>query len=182
MSKARREELDNVGVKADLKRHIVDFKALETSGQLNLFDGDNGMVCEDSSKLNDGVLPFDTNPMVEQKGSKEMCFLTCYVRRTDEECEAFMSHQAKTFTTTLKSKTKLAKATHLFPMVKGAVDGYYEILGNTINEDKKVHFSLGKYTSLSNEWRNIYGKMKPWELLKEEECKEFAAKTNAICL
>ena len=45
MSKARREELDNIGVKADLKRHIVDFKAMESSGQFELFDnGDNGMV------------------------------------------------------------------------------------------------------------------------------------------
>lgn len=171
MSKARREELDNLGVKADLKRHIVDFKALEASGQLNLFDGDNGMVCEDSSNLYE-VLPFDTKPLQEQVAVEEKFFLTCYVRRTDEECEAFMNHQATTYTTTLKSKTKLAKATHLFPMVKGSVDGYYEILGSTVGEDKKVHFTLGKYTPLTDEWHNIYDKMKPWELLKEDECKE----------
>lgn len=177
MSKARREELDNVDVKADLKRHIVDFKTLESSGQLNLFDGNNGMVCEDSSKLSK-VLPFDTMPLAEQRKSKEKCFLTCYVRRTDEECEAFTSHQATTYTTTLKSKTKLTKATYLFPMVKGAVDGYYEILGSTIDEDKKVHFALGRYTRLSDEWHNIYDKMKPWELLKEDECKDLCNYTR----
>ena len=175
MSKARREELDNMGVKADLKRHIVDFKTLESSGQFNLFDGDNGMVCEDVSCIYE-TLPFDTKPLVEQTEKKEMCFLTCYVRRIDEECEAFMTHQATTYTTTLKSKTKLAKATHLFPMVKGAVDGYYEILGSTIGEDKKVHFTLGKYTHLSDEWHNIYDKMRPWELLKEDECRELCKK------
>ena len=87
-----------------------------------------------------------------------------------------MNHQATTYTTTLKSKTKLAKATHLFPMLKGAVDGYYEILGSTIGEDKKVHFTLGKYTHLSDEWHNIYDKMRPWELLKEDECKELCKK------
>ena len=176
MSKARREELDNVGVKADLKRHIVDFKTLESSGQLNLFDGeDNGIVCEDVSCIYE-TLPFDTKPLVEQTEKKEMCFLTCYVRRIDDECEAFMNHQATTYTTTLKSKTKLAKATHLFPMVKGSVGGYYEILGSTIGEDKKVHFTLGKYTPLTDEWHNIYDKMKPWELLKEDECKELCSK------
>ena len=69
MSKARREELDNVGVKADLKRHIVDFKTLESSGQLNLFDGeDNGMVCEDESCIY-GLLPFDTKPLVVTNGT-----------------------------------------------------------------------------------------------------------------
>ncbi len=171
MSKARREELDNVGVKSDLKRHIVDFKTLESAEQLNMFDGDNGMVCEKSRNRYE-ILPFDTKPLVGQTERKEMCFLTCYVRRTDEECEAFMNHQATTYTTTLKSKTKLTKATHLFPMVKGAVDGYYEILDCTIGEDKKVHFTLGKYTRLTDEWCNIYAKMKPWEMLKENECKE----------
>lgn len=169
MSRARREELDTVGVKADLKRHIVDLKVLETSGQLNL---DGEVICEDASSIYD-ILPFDTRPLNEQAKCMEMmCCLTCYVRRTDAECEAFMNHQATTYTTTLKSKTKLAKATHLFPMVKGAVDGYYEILGHTINEDKAVCFTLGKYSRLTDEWRNIYEKMKPWELLKEEQCKE----------
>ena len=177
MSKARREELDNVGVKADLKRHIVDFKALESSGQLDLFDGEDGgigKVC-DNTEMQYGLLPFDTKPLQEQVTVEEKFFLTCYVRRTDEECEAFMNHQATTYTTTLKSKTKLAKATHLFPMVKGSVDGYYEILDSTIDDDKKVHFTLGKYTPLTDEWHNIYDKMKPWELLKEDECKELCS-------
>lgn len=169
MSKARREELDTAGVKVDLKRHIVDFKELEAFRQLNL---DGEVICEDASSIYD-ILPFDTRPLNEQAKCMEMmCCLTCYVRRTDAECEAFMNHQATTYTTTLKSKTKLAKATHLFPMVKGAVDGYYEILGHTINEDKAVCFTLGKYSRLTDEWRNIYEKMKPWELLKEEQCKE----------
>lgn len=64
MSKARREELNNVGVKADLKRHIVDFKFLESSGQLNLLDGNdegNAWVC-DNAELQYGLLPFDTSP------------------------------------------------------------------------------------------------------------------------
>ena len=87
-----------------------------------------------------------------------------------------MNHQATTYMTMLKSKTKLSKATHLFPMVKGLVDGYYEIIGSTISEDKKVHFRLGKYTSLTDGWHNIYNKMKPWELLKKEECKELCNK------
>lgn len=176
MSKARREELDSVGVKVDMKRHIVDFKALDSLGQLNLFDGeDNGMVCEGVSNINE-ILPFNTKPLTELTKSEEKVFLTCYVRKTDEECDAFMNHHATTYTTTLKSKTKLSKATYLFPMVKGAVDGYYEILGSTIGEYKKVHFTLGKYTRLTDEWHHIYDKMKPWEILNEEQCQKFFVK------
>ena len=176
MSKARREELDAVGVRANLKHHIADLKTLESTGQLELFDSadDTNMACENLAEA--CVLPFDTKPLVVQRKNVEKCFLTCYVRRTDEECEAFVNHQATTYMTMLKSKTKLSKATHLFPMVKGLVDGYYEIIGSTISEDKKVHFRLGKYTSLTDGWHNIYNKMKPWELLKKEECKELCNK------
>jgi len=49
---------------------------------------------------------------------------------------------------------------------------YYDILSSTIGEDKKVNFALGKYTPLTDKWHNIYDKMKPWELLKEDECRE----------
>ena len=64
MSRARREELELEGVKADLKRHIVDFKTLEPSGQLNLLDGEEGGVCE-YADLHYGSLPFDTLPLHE---------------------------------------------------------------------------------------------------------------------
>lgn len=74
MSKARREELDNVGVKADLKRHIVDFKALEISGQHNLFNGDNGMVCEGSTIIYE-LLPFDTKLLAgADEGEREVAY------------------------------------------------------------------------------------------------------------
>ena len=64
MSKARREELDKAGVKADLKRHIADFKVLKSAGQLNFLDGeDSCMVCEDASNIYE-ILPFDTKPLV----------------------------------------------------------------------------------------------------------------------
>ena len=54
MSKTRREELDNIGVKTDLKRHISDLRILESSDQLHLFEND---------ALESYCLPFDTKPM-----------------------------------------------------------------------------------------------------------------------
>lgn len=67
MSKARREELDNKDVRADLKRHIVDFKTLESAGQIELFKGGfNGTMCEEESDIYE-VLPFDTKPLVGQR-------------------------------------------------------------------------------------------------------------------
>ena len=63
MSKARREELDNVGVSADLKRHIVDFKTLKSCEEPDMFDvEDSGMVSDNCAAMY-GLLPFDTDPM-----------------------------------------------------------------------------------------------------------------------
>lgn len=181
MSKARREELDNVGVKADLKRHIVDLKTLKSAGQLNLFQGvdQNDSECQDSG-LSYETLPFDTTPETEQARNNDKCFLTCYVRKTDEEYEDFVNHKAKTYTTTLKSRTKLEKSKYLFPMVKGAVDGYYEILENKIVEGKKVQITLGQYYKLADNWHNIYEKMKPWELLSKDDCCKLSCINNLV--
>lgn len=65
MAKARREELDNVDVKADIKHHIADLRVLESNGQLDLFGsiGDAYLVREDCN-IEYGRLPFDTNPLV----------------------------------------------------------------------------------------------------------------------
>lgn len=62
MSRARREELDLAGVKADWKRHITDFKVLKSLGSLNLTDVDDcggDSVC-DNTELKYGLLPFDS--------------------------------------------------------------------------------------------------------------------------
>ncbi len=54
ISKARREELDSIGVKTNLKRHISDLRILESTDQLNLFE---------NATLESYCLPFDTKPM-----------------------------------------------------------------------------------------------------------------------
>lgn len=65
MSRARREELDLVGVKADWKRHIVDFKVLKSLGELNFMDGEecDGDSVSENTDLQYGLLPFDTKPL-----------------------------------------------------------------------------------------------------------------------
>ena len=62
MSRARREELDLTGVKADWKRHITDFKVLKSLGSLNLTDVDDcgGDSVSDNTELKYGLLPFDS--------------------------------------------------------------------------------------------------------------------------
>ena len=159
MSMARRMEIDNFILRAELKRHINDLKVFEESKQSNMFVNEQDFT---------GVLPFDTRPLVEQDGGGK-CFLTCYVRRADEECEAFLNHIATTHTTKAFAKSKMAAAKYLLPMVKGSVDGYYKIEGYKVNESK-VTFSLGEFISLGSDWVHIYDKMKPGELLTKEEC------------
>lgn len=65
MSRARREEFDLVGVKADWKRHIVDFKVLKSLGELNFMDGEefDGDSVSENTDLQYGLLPFDTKPL-----------------------------------------------------------------------------------------------------------------------
>lgn len=65
-------------------------------------------------------------------------------------------------------------------MVKGAVDGYYEILENKIVEGKKVQITLGQYYKLADNWHNIYGKMKPWELLSKDDCCKLSCINNLV--
>lgn len=63
MSKARREELENASIKANLKHHIADLRILEPGKQLNLFaNGIEGMICNDCN-IEYGLLPFDTSPL-----------------------------------------------------------------------------------------------------------------------
>lgn len=62
MSKARREELEDIGQGVNLKRHIIDLKILESSKQLSLFEEERSMICEESSHIY-ANLPFNTEPM-----------------------------------------------------------------------------------------------------------------------
>ena len=62
MSKVRREELDDIGQRVNLKRHIVDLKILESSKQLSLFEEESSMICEESSHIYE-TLPFNTEPI-----------------------------------------------------------------------------------------------------------------------
>lgn len=61
MSKARREELENINVYTDLRRHIVDFKTLGVDWQNCSF------VCDEEYA---GVMPFYTKPLVDTAASQ----------------------------------------------------------------------------------------------------------------
>ena len=67
MSRARREELNNIGIKNNLKRHIADLKILESAEKADLFEnGDNSnLVCENINSVYE-MLPFDTKPLASR--------------------------------------------------------------------------------------------------------------------
>lgn len=160
MSKNRREEIENPICRSDLKKHINDLKILESDSQMRLFANEPEHYA---------VLPFDTLPLNICQNDYNKSFLTCYVRKDSHECESFMNHDAKMFKTKLKYEKMLTKSKYLFPMVKGDVDGYYEIKYFII-DGNKVSFYLGKYTQIKDQWTHIYHKMKSWELLSLDEC------------
>ena len=65
------------------------------------------------------------------------------------------------------AKVNILESRFLLPMVKGEIDGYYEIKGLTI-EDGKMSFKLGDFHSLGEGRSFIYDKMRHGELITME--------------
>lgn len=131
---------------------------------------DENNVCQEHS-IPYGELPFDTFPMESKKKDLEKCYLTCYVRKNDPEIDTFLEHRATSHVTKISSKKNLEKAKYLLPLVKGSMDGYYIIKSYELVNDK-VHFELGEFSKMGENWIHVYGKMKPGELLDKAQCEE----------
>lgn len=107
-----------------------------------------------------GLFYTDTKPRnVESKN-----ILTALVRKTDSEYQDFLEHRAKKYVMEKMPKVNILEATYLLPMVGGNIDGYYKLKGLTI-DDGKMCFKLGEFTSIGSDWKNIYQKMRPGELI-----------------
>lgn len=107
-----------------------------------------------------GLYYTDTKPKsVESKN-----VFTVSVREKDADFDIFRNHEAKKYVMEKLPKVNILESRFLLPMVKGEIDGYYEIKGLTI-EDGKMSFKLGDFHSLGEGWSFIYDKMRHGELI-----------------
>lgn len=102
--------------------------------------------------------------------------LTGVVRITDKDYNIFEEHKAKVYTMQSIPSINFMKVKYFLPMIKGCIDGIYEV--------EKLYFStykvegisypciklkLAEYTKIGDDWVNIYSKMRPGELISTEE-------------
>lgn len=107
-----------------------------------------------------GLYYTDTKPKsVESKN-----VFTVSVREKDADFDIFRNHEARKYVMEKLPKVNILESRFLLPMVKGEIDGYYEIKGLTI-EDGKMSFKLGDFHSLGEGWSFIYDKMRHGELI-----------------
>ena len=110
-----------------------------------------------------GLYYTDTKPKsVESKN-----VFTVSVREKDADFDIFRNHEARKYVMEKLPKVNILESRFLLPMVKGEIDGYYEIKGLTI-EDGKMSFKLGDFHSLGEGWSFIYDKMRHGELITME--------------
>lgn len=110
-----------------------------------------------------GLYYTDTKP----KSVESMNVFTVSVRKKDADFNIFRNHEARKYVMEKLPKVNILESRFLLPMVKGEIDGYYEIKGLTI-EDGKMSFKLGDFHSLGEGRSFIYGKMRHGELITME--------------
>lgn len=95
--------------------------------------------------------------------------LTCLVRKTDDNFKSYYKHVGKTYTMERIPPINLMGIKYLLPMVRGMIDGYYEIERMAFvdnNGTPGLRLRLGEYHSIGNEWVHIYRtKMQPGEVI-----------------
>ena len=110
-------------------------------------------------------------PALKQKKN----ILTGFVRKTDDDFETFVNHQAIFHTMEKIPSVNLMNIEYFLPMVAGYIDGYYKVEKVYFyfpkdNEIPNLKLKLSTYISLGDK---IYGiKMKPGELISEKDMKE----------
>lgn len=102
-----------------------------------------------------------------------------YVSRSDANVEDFMQHKAKYYMLQKVPKINLLETKFLAPMVKGSVDGYYDVKGVGVEEGCLV-LKLGDYTPFGERKANFYEKIKPTELQPMEYVKNLYKEITKI--
>lgn len=86
-----------------------------------------------------------------------------YVGRTDANLADFIEHKAEYYKLQKLPKINLLETKYLAPMVKGYVDGFYDVTGVSIDDGCLV-LKLGDFTPYGDEKVNFYGSIQPTEL------------------
>lgn len=86
-----------------------------------------------------------------------------YVGKIDANLIDFEQHKAEYYKLQKVPKVNLLETRYLAPMVKGYVDGYYDVKGIGLDEGCLV-LKLGGYTPFGERKANFYGKIQPTEL------------------
>lgn len=96
---------------------------------------------------------------------------TGLVRKTDEDFEIFINHQAVSYTMEKIPSINLMEIEYFLPMVGGVIDGYYKVEKVYIGSLKGnpcLKMNLSTYIPLGNKKVQIYrSRMQPGELISE---------------
>lgn len=95
--------------------------------------------------------------------------LTCLVRKTDDNFKSYYEHAGKIYIMERIPPINLMGIKYLLPMVRGMIDGYYEIERMAFVDNNGMpglRLRLGEYHSIGKEWVHIYRtKMQPGEVI-----------------
>lgn len=112
---------------------------------------------------------------LEERSTKQAdhSYLTALVTNDDDELKEFQNHTASNYVMKhIPTHVDLLGIKYLLPMVKGCIDGYYDIKRFTFaskNKQPVLRFYLGDYHSLGDKRVNIYrNKMQPGEAISFE--------------
>ena len=98
--------------------------------------------------------------------------LTGVVRKSDKDFSIFIEHQAGIYTMQKIPSINLMDVEYFLPMVGGCIDGYYKVekLYFSTYKDNGIDYpclklKLGEYINIGTKWINIYGIMRPGEVI-----------------
>ena len=86
-----------------------------------------------------------------------------YVGKTDDNLNDFTQHKANYYKLQKIPKVNLLETQYLAPMVRGYVDGFYNVTGVSVDDGCLV-LKLGDYTPFGEKKANFYGSIQPTEL------------------
>ena len=106
----------------------------------------------------------------KEANKSKRAYLTALITKDDEELIAFQNHIATTYTMLrIPTNVNLSDVSCLLPMVKGCIDGWYDIERLTFGSKNKqpvLRFTLGAYHPLGEKSVHIYrDRMQPGETI-----------------
>ena len=148
---------DNANLLAELRNHFF----VERCG---IGDNPESLVANVFSDTN-----YTSNAIVS---STIRDVLTGVVRKADKDYSIFIEHQASIYTMQKIPSVNLMDVKYFLPMVGGCIDGFYKVekLYFATYKDNGIDYpclklKLGEYISIGTKWVNIYGIMRPGEVI-----------------